>query len=460
MRRRLVLVVVGTVAAALTLAAGLAFVLLGRDARQVERRSLAAAAQRVAERSSAVRSLETVGRALDLAAAAQISVDPTVDLTATDGPEIGNSFGDLPDEVIAAALDSSARTRLQQNRTVSGITSDRAWAAAPVRTAPRLEVLVLVRTLPDTAARTIRFIALASVAALVLAAVAAFVIARGLARPLREATAAYRRIASGDLSVRATRNRDRQRADEIGELVRALDTMTDALERARNQERSFLMSVSHDLRTPLTSIRGYAEAIAEGTAPDERRAAEVIGSESRRLERLVRDLLDLARLEADQFTLATRETDVTDLVTDAADGFLPAARRAGVDLDLEAADGVRAVVDPERLMQMIANLTENALKFARSRVVVSLRAEPGDGLSISVADDGPGIAPEDLPHVFERSYASDRHGLRAAGSGIGLAIVRELSGAMGGSVDVTTGPGGTVFRIVLPVGPSPAPVAR
>jgi two-component system sensor histidine kinase BaeS len=220
------------------------------------------------------------------------------------------------------------------------------------------------------------------------------------------------------------------------------------------------MSVSHDLRTPLTSIRGYAEAIAEGTAPDERRAAEVIGSESRRLERLVRDLLDLARLEADQFTLATRETDVTDLVTDAADGFLPAARRAGVDLDLEAADGVRAVVDPERLMQMIANLTENALKFARSRVVVSLRAEPGDGLSISVADDGPGIAPEDLPHVFERSYASDRHGLRAAGSGIGLAIVRELSGAMGGSVDVTTGPGGTVFRIVLPVGPSPAPVAR
>lgn len=456
MRRRLVLVVVGTVAAALTLAAGLAFVLLGRDARQVERRSLAAAAQRVAERSSAVRSLETVGRALDLAAAAQVSVDTA----ATDGPEIGNSFGDLPDEVLAAVLDGSARARLQQNRTVSGITSDRAWAAAPVRTAPRLEVLVLVRTLPDTAARTIRFIALASVAALALAAVAAVVIARGLARPLREATAAYRRIASGDLSVRATRNRDRQRADEIGELVRALDTMTDALERARNQERSFLMSVSHDLRTPLTSIRGYAEAIAEGTAPDVRRAAEVIASESRRLERLVRDLLDLARLEADQFTLTPRETDVTDLVTDAADGFLPAARRAGLALDLEAADGVRAVVDPERLMQMIANLTENALKFARSRVVVSLRSEPGSGLSISVADDGPGIAPEDLPHVFERSYASDRHGLRAAGSGIGLAIVRELGGAMGGSVEVTTGPGGTEFRIVLPAGPSPAPVVR
>ncbi len=334
MRRRLVLVVVGTVAAALTLAAALAFVLLGRDARQVERRSLAEAAQRVAERSSAVRSLDTVGQALDLDAAAQVLIDPE----GREPPDIGNSFGDLPGAVIGAAVGADTRARLLEERTVSGITGDLAWAAAPVRRiGPRLETLVLVRTLPDTATRTIRFIAVASVAALVAAALAAVVIARGLVRPLREATAAYRRIASGDLSGSTTASRDRQRADEVGELVRALDTMTDALERARNQERSFLMSVSHDLRTPLTSIRGYAEAIAEGTAPDERRAAEVIGSESRRLERLVRDLLDLAKLEADQFTLAARDTDVTDLVTDAADGFLPAAQRVGVTLELQAA---------------------------------------------------------------------------------------------------------------------------
>ncbi len=110
---------------------------------------------------------------------------------------------------------------------------------------------------------------------------------------------------------------------------------------------------------------------------------------------------------------------------------------------------MRAVVDPERLMQMIANLTENALKFARTRVCVSLEAAAGR-FTVAVADDGPGIAPEDVPHVFERAFTSDRHGARAPGSGLGLAIVRELATAMRGSVDVTTGPGGTTFRIVLP----------
>jgi signal transduction histidine kinase len=449
MRRRLILLFVGIVASALALTAALSFVLIAADARKAEERSIAAAARRVSQRGSSVRSLETVGLALELKAAAQL----TLDVEGATLPELGNSFDDLPVEVLDEVTTASAIANLGTDRTISGITGKWAWSAAPVRRigAERIEAIVLAREVPDTAARALRLLGIASIAALVASAIAAVLIARGISRPLREATAAYRRIAAGDLSLRQTRdNRDRKRTDEVGELTRSLDTMTGALQRARDQERSFLMSVSHDLRTPLTSIRGYAEAIAEGTAPDDRRAAEVIGSESRRLERLVRDLLDLAKLEADQFALAIRHTDITDLVTDAADGFLPAASRSNVTLDLDAQEDVSAQTDPERLMQIIANLTENALKFARHTVVVALTTDASQ-FHVSIADDGPGIDPADLPRVFDRSFTSDRHGARPGGSGLGLAIVKELAVALGGDVTVTTSPAGTTFTVNLPM---------
>ena len=147
---------------------------------------------------------------------------------------------------------------------------------------------------------------------------------------LAATTDAYRRIAEGDLSVRVgDESRAAMRNDEIGELMRSLDVMADSLDRAQKQEQQFLLSVSHDLRTPLTSIRGFAEAISEGIAPDHQRAATVIASEARRLERLVGDLLTLARLEAQRFTLSMKRTDLSDLVTDAADGFLPRLNATG-----------------------------------------------------------------------------------------------------------------------------------
>jgi two-component system, OmpR family, sensor kinase len=449
MRRRLIVLFVGIVASALAVTAALSFFLIAADARRSEERSIAAAARRVAQRGSSVRSLETVGLALDLKAAAQL----TLDIEGATLPELGNSFDDLPVEVLDQVTTASAIANLGTERTISGITGDWAWAASPTGRlgGERVEAIVLARAVPDTAARALRLLGIASIAALVASAIAAVLIARGISRPLREATAAYRRIAAGDLSLRQTRDsRDRKRTDEVGELTRSLDTMTGALQRARDQERSFLMSVSHDLRTPLTSIRGYAEAIAEGTAPDDRRAAEVIGSESRRLERLVRDLLDLAKLEADQFSLSIRPADITDIVTDAADGFLPTAARVEVILELDAQENVSAQTDPERLMQIIANLTENALKFARSRVVVGLTAS-AQRFEVTIADDGPGIDPADLPRVFDRSFTSDRHGARTGGSGLGLAIVKELAVALGGDVTVTTSTDGTTFTVQLPV---------
>src|SRR5207244_5317126 len=187
---------------------------------------------------------------------------------------------------------------------------------------------------------------------LVAAAVAAN-LGRRLTRPVRDAEEAARKIAAGDLAARVPEPAD---DDELTALIRSINSMAAGLERSRGLERQFLLSVSHDLRTPLTSIRGYAEALTEHKAKPGR-AAAVILSESRRLERLVGDLLELAKLDARRFSLDIRATDVCEVVTDAAEGFRPAAESADVRLvvDVPARTALVAAADPDRLAQVVAN---------------------------------------------------------------------------------------------------------
>jgi signal transduction histidine kinase len=403
--------------------------------------------------------------------------------TLAKGQQVTGSVGD---RVFAAVTVRNAK-----QAKVAKVAADRAIASGQSDpSAESVQVLLLVANASGDARTAVRVIALASIVALLLAAVAALATARRITKPLVAATSAYKRIAAGDLSVRLSqRDGFADRNDEIGELVRSLNTMTEALDRAQKQEQQFLLSVSHDLRTPLTSIRGFAEAISEGTAPDQQRAATVIASQARRLERLVADLLDLAKLNAGRFTLKKRMIDLTDLVTDTADGFLPTAEAAGLQLVLEADDNLRISADPERLAQALANLIENACKFANSTVTVGLRGPvaadvvsesvgaglleraghiPGVGalpglanltakrstpgaISISVSDDGPGIAPEDVEQVFQRHFTSDRRPARTIGSGLGLAIVKELIDTMGATITPTTSSSGTTFTITLPL---------
>ena len=247
--------------------------------------------------------------------------------------------------------------------------------------------------------------------------------------------------------------------------MRSINSMAAELERSRGIERNFLLSVSHDLRTPLTSIRGFAEAIAEGAAPDHEQAAAVITAEARRLERLVRDLLDLAKLDARRFSLDVRPTDIGEVVAGTAEGFRPAAQDAGVALtvDAPALADQPAYADPDRLAQVVANLVENALKYAAGNIRVGVAARDGF-LVLWVDDDGPGIAAADLPHVFDRLYTAARAPARqGAGSGLGLAIVKELVDAMGGSVRAESqrGAGGTRMVVTLRPwsGPRPAGAA-
>jgi len=212
--------------------------------------------------------------------------------------------------------------------------------------------------------------------------------------------------------------------------------------------------VSHELKTPLTAIRGYGEAVGEG-AVEPSEAAEVIASEAARLERLVGDLLDLARLNRSEFSIETRLIDLGDPAREAVRRYAAQAREFGVSLELDADAPARALADSDRVLQIVSNLVENALRLAsaggRIRVVVA-------GSTLAVLDTGPGLLPEELPRAFERFFLHSRYGReRAVGTGLGLAIVKQLAEAMGGSVEVQSVPGGPTRFVVSLVAPAAEP---
>jgi signal transduction histidine kinase len=245
---------------------------------------------------------------------------------------------------------------------------------------------------------------------------------------------------------------------ELVSLADSINSMAVSLTRSRLAERELLMSVTHDLRTPLTSIRGYAEAIAEGVAGDPAQAARVIVGESGRLERLVTDLLDLAKLRMHQLSFDIRAVDGAVVVQQIVEGFQPLASRSGLTITTDVLRPVPPVLaDPDRLAQILANLVENAATFAATEVLVSL-SPPADGTSglavFTVEDDGSGIPTGEQRRVFERFYRTDQATGRRIGTGMGLAIVAELVAAMRGEVDVvspTRSGRGTCMRVALPV---------
>lgn len=321
-------------------------------------------------------------------------------------------------------------------------------------TAKGTPVLLLTETIDTDATRQARsFFLLTALVAVALAIGLAVFLARRLTSPLAAMGDTARSIAAGDLAARVDLGRHPE--DELADLARTLNAMAAQLEHARGMERAFILSISHDLRTPLTSIRGYAEAMVDGaisTDEEQARAANVITAEARRLERLVADLLDLARLDAQQFSLAPRPIDAADTVRTAVDAFRPAATELGLSLQVDGVTSLAADADPDRLAQIVANLLENALKYAASGIVVDLAAYGTGDLDVRVRDDGPGIDPADRPRVFDRLYVSRTVPGRSVGTGIGLAIVRELAGAMGGQawVDPADGAGAT-FVVRLPI---------
>jgi len=370
----------------------------------------------------------------------------------------GRVSGEYPEGVTTSDIDVAA---LQAGRTISGAHGDLVWAAAPQPVNRSTGVAVVTASVSTELSTAAKWFVVAAVATLVLGAVVAVWLGRRLARPVREASEAAQRIAGGDLATRLpVADEPKGGGDELDELARSINTMAAALERARTLDQQFLLSISHDLRTPLTSIRGYAEAIGDGATPDPPTAAAIIAAEAERLDRLVSDLLTLARLDGRAFAMHPVAHDLAAPVNDAVRAFLPTAEAAGLAVSVRGAGAPATVLaDPERVQQVLGNLLGNAAKFARSRIDVTIVAEP-TGWLVWVDDDGPGIPPDERAHVFERLYAARTPPVRAeVGSGLGLAIVHQLVEAMGGSVRADASPlGGARLEVRFPAVLTSAPV--
>jgi signal transduction histidine kinase len=436
MRRRLTVVLVLLMAGTLVAAGAGTLIISRRAARDDASRQLLAQANVFSQYSYAVRTyrkLAVVDTLLKLEGGRIIAISPS-----------GAIPTPLPADLSAAELNPQ---RLLHGNDVSGLSGTLAFAAVPVSLAPQIAVaappgrqyaIVLTRQVGSVGPSWFYFFLISGITLVVAAAVAAG-LTRRITRPLIEASAVTGRIAAGELNARVvTKTGD---YPEIVSLAESINSMAERLSGARERERQLLLSVSHDLRTPLTSIRGYAEAIQEGVASDAGAAAGVIVNESRRLERLVADLLDLARLGADRLSLHMTATDVGDVVSETLRGFRPTAEAAGVTLSSrDDAPGLLVAADPDRFAQVIANLVENGLGFARRAVTVSVVSPPSSVppavgyVLVLVEDDGPGIASEDLGRVFDRFYQADRGAAARRGVGLGLSIVAELVRAMGGHV--------------------------
>ncbi len=431
MRRRLTVAILLLVALTLVATSAGSYYFVRRAAVSTAQQELTGQGRAISETFTAGTALTKVGRARELKVVREAGDFAGIEIVKVE-PD-GTVVGALPPGITAAQLDVPA---LQNGDQTSGhVGASLVYTAVPTP-APQattyLPVLVITRAVPNPA-NGVRYFVLVGAAGIVVAALVAAALARRFTTPLVAAVDATRRIADGDLD--ATVEVHPHEVPEFAQLAESINTMGANLVRAREQERQFLLSVSHELRTPLTSIRGYADAILDGAADDPTAAARVISAEADRLERLVQDLLDLARLDADRFSLDLRAVDCAGAIRQVAHGFAPRAAELGIELVVAPATTAPlwVVADPDRLVQIFANLVENASSFARGRIVVGAAVVAGVPTAW-VVDDGPGIASDQLAAVFERHFTSDRVRGRRKGAGLGLAIVAELAGAMGAGV--------------------------
>ena len=288
-----------------------------------------------------------------------------------------------------------------------------------------------------------------------VAVTAGLVMSRRLTRPLRLAAAAASRLARGERTVRVTV----EGPAEVAEVGGSINALAAALATSEDRQRTFLLSVSHELRTPLTTLRGYAEGLADGVVPPSESPA--VGAtmlhEARRLDRLVSDLLDLARLGADDFGIEPGDVDLADLLRRAARVWTDRCSRVGVPLQCEIPGApVPARTDAGRVRQIVDGLLENALRVTpEGAPIVLALSRSGAHAQIEVRDGGPGLTDDDLTVAFHRSALYERYrGVRRVGTGVGLALIAGLATRLGGAVTAGHAPeGGARFTVTLPSAP-------
>lgn len=378
----------------------------------------------------------------------------------------------IPDRVVQQILQQGHYNGITNLGGVYG--ANRYIAGLPVQTklTPTLAAnLGLVLVSGDTsglsemwrATATIFFFA--AVVVLLIAVIASSITSAHQTRPLTEMAEAARKFGRGEFDVRVNSYKDR--CDEIGELAEAFNFMANSLEKVESQRADFIANVSHELKTPMTTIAGFADGILDGTIPkdQEDKYLATIADETRRLSRLVRSMLDMSRLESTGEDLTRRrEFDISEKIVSTMLSFEARADDKQLDVDLQLPeDSMQVLADPDAITRVLYNLMDNAVKFAApgSTLCVSLWKSEGKAY-VSVRDHGETIPPDDLPFIFDRFHKSDRsRSLDRDGVGLGLYLVKSILDAHGEDIAVTSRDGVTEFVFTLTLAkPAPKPTAK
>jgi signal transduction histidine kinase len=306
-----------------------------------------------------------------------------------------------------------------------------------------------------------RYVIIAGAVALALSIILALYLSNYVLKPLRHLSRAAWDLAHGDMDSRV----EVTGRDEMSELSRYFNYMAERIQRSAQLQKDFVANVSHEIRTPLTSIEGFTQALLDDmveTEEDRRRYLSIICEESRRLKRVLVQLLALSRLDAGAWILHPVPLSLSGYIKEVGEKLRPLAREKNVDLKVEAPAGMPAIeTDKDALEQVLHNLLDNALKFTPGggEVVLSADPLPKGGARIQVRDTGQGIPEEELEHIFDRFVRVERsRSQRYGGSGLGLAVCREILNLLGGRIAVWSQPGrGSVFTIELPPKPPDLP---
>jgi two-component system OmpR family sensor kinase len=351
----------------------------------------------------------------------------------------------VADGPAAQYLDKLLLARIDKGESVSTSRVGVMIEARPARGGATVVLALPTSSINAALGRATWRILLALGLGLVVAILGGTLLARRLAAPMAETAAAARRLASGERGVSLPRPNTRETAD-VAEALSALDS---ALAASEGRQREFLTSISHELRTPLTAVRGYAEALADGLVDDPVRVGRTLVAETERLDRFVGDLLELSRLEADDFSISLAPVQLPALLEDLVAAW--SGRAATLGVALTAQSSVETLTtDARRLRQVIDGLVENAMRVTPSGGSVSVHASAG--VLIEVLDGGPGLAPEDLAVAFERGVLRGRYrDIRPVGTGLGLSIAARLVARLGGTISAANrAEGGAVFAVRLP----------
>ena len=297
--------------------------------------------------------------------------------------------------------------------------------------------------------------AIVTLAVFVVSLLISFIYSKRMARPLDEMAAASRMFARGDFSVRIRQDDDPD--DEMGALIESFNKMADSLEKAEERRSEFIANISHELRTPMTTISGFADGILDGTIPleDAEKYMRSIRNETRRLSRLVRDMLDVSQMKNRSDDPTRRIVfDLTELLLQTMLSFESRATEKNLDVDPQLPENHLMVkADKDAITQVIYNLLDNAVKFARADSCITIRLYKDNGKAyVSIKDEGETIPPDDLPFIFDRFHKSDRsRSLDKTGVGLGLYLVKSIINSHDEDIAVRSENGVTEFVFTLPL---------